>query len=97
MATTLFPAASRAVAAGGRIFTRRSSIGVRPASAVATFRGFHDATRARVQLEVRTRRKTCCALISIHDLFPNRRTVGCCRLYRVIHPVKAMHHRDIDY
>ena len=46
----LLPAASRAAVVGGRILSRRSSLGSRPASA----RGFAPlASRARVHLEVR--------------------------------------------
>ena len=58
--------------AGGRIFTRRSSMGAR-----ATFRGFNDAKRA--QLEVRVDAHTSTALISIRRCGPFPREPACTR------------------
>jgi hypothetical protein len=49
----LLPAASRAAAVGGRILSRRPSVGARPASCAATLRGFASVSRARLQVEVR--------------------------------------------
>lgn len=62
--TALFPAASRAAFAGGRMFARRSVVGARAVAPVATLKGFHDVARARVHLEVRGTSRS--------HLYPNR-------------------------